>query len=553
MTMMTGSKALIELLCNEGVEYVFGIPGATEVLFMDALEDHSEMKYILGLHEVVVLGMAEGYSRTSGKVGVVNLHTGPGLAAAMPMLFNAHLGGVPLVVTAGQQDSRLLMQEPALSADLVRMASQLTKWSTEVLYASDIPLAIRRAFKIATHPPMGPVFVSLPQDVLGQDIDFEYVPRVQYFTRLRPDREAINRAVELLATTRTPAMIVGNGVAKAWALPEVVKLAELIGARVYHPWMSEVNFPVSHPQYLGDLDVGSLRTREILQSVDVLVVIGIPLFRQSFYLPKPLIATNTKVIQIDNDPWEIAKNFPVAAGIEGDIKVSLAELNDVLQERMSAQAHEGAKIRTKDITKEKERATEAFLKKALQERDHVPISVSRLMQELRDSIKPGTFIVDDSWSCSATLYRSIDFTEPKSFQRAPGGSIGWGMSGSLGVKLASLDRPVVAVVGDGSAAWSIQSLWTAAHYNIPVTYVICANASYSQVKIMKMRMMGEKAKGRFLGTNLDEPRIDFCQLAQAMGVHGQKVERPEELREALKSALESDKPALVEVYIENAI
>ena len=553
MTMMTGSKALIELLCNEGVEYVFGIPGATEVLFMDALEDHPEIKYILGLHEVVVLGMAEGYARTSGKAGVVNLHTGPGLGAAMPMLFNAHLGGVPLVVTAGQQDSRLLMQEPALSGDLVRMASQFTKWSGEVLNASDIPLAIRRAFKIATHPPMGPVFVSLPQDVLGQDIDFEYGPRAQYFTRLRPDREAINRAVELLATTQTPAMILGNGVAKAWALPEVVKLAELIGARVYNPWMSEVNFPVSHPQYLGDLDVGSLRTREILQSVDVLVAIGIPLFRQAVYLPKPLIAPNTKVIQIDNDSWEIAKNLPVAVGIEGDIKVSVAELNDILQGRMSAQAHEGAKIRAKDIAKEKERTTEAFLKKALQERDHVPISVSRLMQELRDALKPDTFIVDDSWSCSGTLYRSIDFTKPKSFQRAPGGSIGWGMSGSLGVKLAAPDRPVVAVVGDGSAAWSIQSLWTAAHYNIPVTYVICANASYSQVKIMKMRLMGERAKGRFLGTNLDEPRIDFSQLAQAMGVHGQKVERPEELREVLKSALESDKPALVEVYIENAI
>jgi len=550
---MTGGKALMELLSSEGVEYVFGIPGATEVLFMDALEDHPEIKYILGLHEVVVLGMAEGYARTSGKVGVVNLHTGPGLGAAMPMLFNAHLGGVPLVVTAGQQDSRLLLQEPALSGDLVRMASQFTKWSAEVLYASDIPLAIRRAFKIATHPPTGPVFLSLPQDVLGQDIDFECGPRAQYFTRLRPDREAIDRAAELLTATQTPVMILGNGVAKAWALPEVVKLAELVGARVYNPWMSEVNFPVNHPQYLGDLDLGSLRTREVLQSVDVLVAIGIPLFRQAVYLPKPLIATNTKVIQIDNDSWEIAKNLPVAVGIEGDIKVSLAELNDLLQERMSAQAHEGAKTRVKDIAKEKERTTEAFLKKAQQERDHFPISVSRLMRELRDALKLDTFIVDDSWSCSATLYRSIDFTKPKSFQRAPGGSIGWGMPGALGVKLAAPDRPVVAVVGDGSAAWSIQSLWTAAHYHIPVTYVICANASYSQVKIMKMRLMGEKAKGRDLGTSLDEPRIDFCQLAQAMGVHGQKVERPEELKEVLKSALESDKPALVEVYIENAI
>jgi benzoylformate decarboxylase len=551
MTMMMGSQAVVELLRKEGVEYVFGIPGATEVLFMDALEDHAEIKYILGLQEVVIMGMAEGYARMSGKAGVVNLHTGPGVAAAMPMLFNAHMGGVPLVVTAGQQDSRLLMQEPALSGDLVKMASQLTKWSTEVSHASDIPVAMRRAFKVAMHPPTGPGFVSLPQDILGQEIDFEDVPRAQYFSRLRPDREAIQRASESLAAARTPALVLGNGVAKSGAVPEVVKLAELLGARVYHPWMSEVNFPVGHPQYLGDLDLASLRTREILESVDVLVVIGIPLFRPSAYLPKPLITANTKVIQIDNDGWEIAKNIPVAVGVEGDIKAAVAELNEVLQERLSAQAREGAKIRAKEISKEKERMTDAFLQKALKERDHVPISASRLMQELRDALKPDSLVVDDSWSCSQTLYRSIDFIEPKSFQRAPGGSIGWGMPGSLGVKLAAGDRPVVAVVGDGSAAWSIQSLWTASHYNIPVTYIICANASYSQVKIMKMRLMGEKAKGRNLGTSLDNPRMDFCQLAQAMGVYGQKAERPEDLKEALKTALGSGKPALVEVYIES--
>lgn len=192
MSMMTGKKALMELLRSEGVEYVFGIPGATEVLFMDGLEDCPEIEYILGLHEVVASGMAEGYARASGKVGVVNLHTGPGVAAAMPMLYNAHLGGVPLLVTAGQQDTRLLMQEPALTGDLVGMASQFTKWSTEVLYAADIPLVIRRAFKIATHPPTGPVFVSLPQDVLEQDVDFESLPRAPSFTQLRPDQEAIN-------------------------------------------------------------------------------------------------------------------------------------------------------------------------------------------------------------------------------------------------------------------------------------------------------------------------------------------------------------------------
>jgi benzoylformate decarboxylase len=550
---MTGREALMELFLNEGVQYIFGIPGATEVLFMDVLEDHPEINYILGLHEVVALGMAEGYARTSGQVAVVNLHTGAGVAAAMPMLFNARLNRAPLLVTAGQQDTRLLMQEPALAADLVGMARPLTKWSTEVLYAADIPLAIQRAFKVAAHPPAGPVFVSLPQDVLDQNIDFEYTPRGPSLTRLRPDREAISRAVELLLTAQTPAIIVESGIAKSGALAEAVELAELIGAPAYDPWMADVNFPGSHPQYLGDLNLATPQTREMLQAVDVLIAIGVPLFRQPLYFSKPLLTTKTKVIQIHDDPWEIGKNFPVAAGIEGDIKMSLTELNDALRKSMPARARKAAEIRAQQIAKEKQKTIDAFVEKAREERDHVPIAPSRLMQELRDSLKPGTVIVDDCWSCSPILRRTIDFKEPQSFQRTRGGSIGWGMPGSLGVKLACPERPVIGVIGDGSSMWSIQSLWTAAHYDIPVTYLICSNASYCQVKLMKTLLMGEKAKGRYLGMDLDEPRIDFCQLAQAMGVHGQKVERPEQLREVLDSVLGLGKPAVVEVLIESTL
>jgi len=550
---MTGREALMELFLNEGVQYIFGIPGATEVLFMDVLEDHPEINYILGLHEVVALGMAEGYARASGQVAVVNLHTGAGVAAAMPMLFNARLNRAPLLVTAGQQDTRLLMQEPALAADLVGMARPLTKWSTEVLYAADIPLAIQRAFKVAAHPPAGPVFVSMPQDVLDQNIDFEYTPRGPSLTRLRPDREAISRAVELLLIAQTPAIIVESGIAKSGALAEAVELAELIGAPVYDPWMADVNFPGSHPQYLGDLDLARPQAREMLQAVDVLIAIGVPLFRQPLYFSKPLLTTKTKVIQIHDDPWEIGKNFPVAAGIEGDIKMSLTEVNDALRKSMPARARKAAEIRAQQIAKEKQKITEAFVEKARQERDHVPIAPSRLMQELRDSLKPGTVIVDDCWSCSPILRRTIDFKEPQSFQRTRGGSIGWGMPGSLGVKLACPERPVVAVVGDGSSMWSIQSLWTAAHYDIPVMYLICSNASYCQVKLMKTLLMGEKAKGRYLGMDLDEPRIDFCQLAQAMGVHGKKVERPEQLREVLDSVLGLGKPAVVEVLIQGVL
>lgn len=553
MTMMTGKGALIELLRNEGVEYVFGIPGATEIVFMDALEKCQDIKYILGLNEIVCAGMAEGYARTSGKPGFLNLHTGPGVAASMSMLFNAYKGGVPLVITAGQQDTRLLLQDPHLSGDLVGMARHFTKWSAEVLHASDIPVVIQRAFKMAQQNPTGPVFISLPQDVLNQTLDFEYVPGTPCFTKLRPDREAINKAADILLETKTPAIVVESGVAKNDALSEVVKLAELIGARVYQPWMADVNFPVNHPQYLGDLDPAHPKTREILQPVDVLIGVGCPLFSQAMYLPEPVIAKHTRVIQIDDDPREIGKNFPVTCGIQGHIKVSLAELIATLQRRMSTEVKEAAKARVERIAREKAAITAAFLKQAAAEKDNVPISVSRLMQDLKDVVTAGTIIVDDCWSSSGILRRTLDFQEPCSFLRARGGgSIGWGLPGALGAKLGAPDRPVVAVSGDGSAAWSMQSLWTAAHYNIPVTFIITANANYRQVKIMRRNILGGELNWRHEGMELDEPVIDFCQLAQAMGVPGEKVDRPEKLKKALRSALASGKPRLVEVCIVNA-
>ena len=549
---MTGRQALLDIFRREGVEYIFGIPGATEVLFMDALEDCHDLKYILGLHEVVVAGMAEGYARASGKAGVLNLHTGTGLSAALPMLSNAYQGGVPLVVTAGQQDTRLQAYEPALTGPLVRLASPFTKWATEILHTEDIPTVIRRAFKVATHPPTGPVFVSLPQNIMNASLDHEYTEGGPSFFRMPPDPESIRVATKLLCTARNPAIIVEDGVAKSEALAQVVELAELIGARVYEWWMSDVNFPLDHPLHAGDLDLASVRTRDMLSSVDVLVAIGTELFSQPIYLEKPLLSPATQIIQIDNNPWQIGKNFPVASGIEGDIRVAVSELTSALEKRMTTEAREAAVERTKTAGLEKQRQDRAFAEKLLKDREALPISVTRLMQDIRDTLRPGTRIVDDSWSCSAILRRTLAFNEAKSYHRARGGgSIGWGLPGALGVKLALPDRPVVCVSGDGSALWSIQSLWTAANYNIAVAFLICANACYQQVRNMKALMMGESAEGRYLGTYLDHPQNDFCKIAEGMGVEAQRVERPGDLKAALEWAFGLNKPSLVEVRIDS--
>lgn len=552
MTMMTGKEALMELLKNEGVEYVFGIPGVTELLFMDALEKHPDMKYILGLHEVVVAGMAEGYTRMSGKPGVLNLHTGTGLGAAIPMLLNAYAGGVPLVVTAGQQDKHLLLKDPHLAGDLVGTARLFAKWCAEVTYAEEIPVVIQRAFKMAMQSPTGPVFLSLPQNIMDENIDFEYLPDKPPFNELRPDHKAINEAAELLTNCRAPVILIESGVARNDAIAEVVDFAELMGARVTQPWMADVNFPVQHPQYIGDTDFSNPKIRNLLESADIMIWIGCPQFSTPFHQPKPIAAKSTKIIQLDENPWEIAKNFPVAVGIQGNIKTSLIELISLLERKMPAEARKLVEIRINEITREKARITEVIKKQDEEEKDNVPISISRLMHELRDSIKPDTVVVDDCWSSSETLRRTLDLAEPKSFQRARrGGSIGWGLPGALGVKLAAPDRPVVAVSGDGSAMWSIQSLWTAAHYNIPVTFIITANATYRQVKIMRKLRLGGELNEKHAGMDLDDPVIDFCKLAEAMGVRGDRVEQPDDLRKTLKAAFDSTEPHLIEVNVEN--
>jgi benzoylformate decarboxylase len=341
MSTTTGGKALIELLGREGVEYVFGIPGATEILFMNALREAPEIRYILGLHEVVCAGMAEGYARASGKVGFLNLHTGPGVAAALPMLYNAQSGGVPLVITAGQNHTRLLQYDPHLSGDIVGMGRLYTKWSTEIVHAEDIPATIQRAFKMAVQHPAGPVLVSIPQNVLEQQFDFRYKPNTRVYSRLRPDRAALDSALAILREAKRPIILVESGVTRCDALDEVVRFAEMTGSRVYQGWMSDVNFPVTHPQYLGDLDPASPPAKGVFKDADVLIGIGCSLFAQGFFNPEPTLPSGIRVIHIDENPWEIGKNFPADCGILGDITAALEEFNSRMETEMPSAVRMG--------------------------------------------------------------------------------------------------------------------------------------------------------------------------------------------------------------------
>jgi benzoylformate decarboxylase len=469
------------------------------------------------------------------------------------MLYNAQSGGVPLVVTAGQNHTRLLQYDPHLSGDIVGMAKIYTKWCTEIVHAEDIPATLQRAFKMAMQPPLGPVLISIPQNVLEQNIDFQYKPNTVVYPRLRPDKAALDPALKILQEAKRPVLLVESGVERSGALEEVVRFAELTGCRVYQSWMADVNFPVNHPQYLGDLDPTSPPAKGVFKEMDVLIGVGCSLFAQGFFNPEPTLPSNTRIIQIDENPWEIGKNFPVDCGIQGDIKSALVELNELIERGMSSKGREEVKGRAKAIAQEKSKQDQQLRTQIESERDRVPISISRLMTEIRDTMSPDTVIVDECWSSSGMLRQVLDLGKSKAFFRSrKGGSIGWGLPGALGVKLGLPDKPVVAVVGDGAAGWSIQSLWTAARYRIPVTFVITNNATYRQVKLVRKIVLGDyPLSEKHEGMELDEPVLNFSMLAQSMGVKGESVKDPGVLGRALKAAFDSGKPRLVEVFVEN--
>jgi benzoylformate decarboxylase len=287
--------------------------------------------------------------------------------------------------------------------------------------------------------------------------------------------------------------------------------------------------------------------------MDVLIGIGCSLFAQGFFNPEPTLPQNIKIIQIDENPWEIGKNFPVDCGLQGDIKTVLGELNESIVNRISSKVREEVKGRVKEIAQEKSRLNDQLKIQIEKEKDRVPISISRLMTEIKDAVTADTVIVDDCWSSSGMLRQVLDLAKPKTFFRSrKGGSIGWGLPGALGVSLGLPGKQVVAVVGDGSAAWSIQSLWTAARYQIPVTFVILNNATYRQVKLVRKHVLGDyPLNERHVGMELDNPVMNFNMLAQSMGVKGETVKNPQDLSPALKSAIESGEPRMVEVFVEN--
>ena len=552
---MRGKQVFMEGLIAHGVEYIFGNPGTTESPILDALLDYPQLRYIVALHEGVALGAASYYAQTSGKVAVVNVHVAPGLGNSLGMLYNAFKARAPLVVTAGQQDTRLRLRGPVLGHDLVAMAAPLTKWSVQVERADEFALIMHRALKIATDPPAGPVFVALPIDVLEQETDLAPFVPGRLYRAPEPDPAGVQVAAELLRSARRPAIVVGDDAVSAAA--EVAALAEQLGAAV---WCEGIRahqvMPTSHPNFRLGLPFDAVAIRAALDGADVVLLVGGPFFEEVWYAPGSPLPPGAAAIQAESAPERLAHNLPVSVGLVSHPRAALAALRVAIERNARGESRafrDAATQRNAALRALKAQDAQAQRARAAKRWDHAPISVPRLMAEIEAALPPDAIVVDESITASIELARTVQFERTGDYIGARGGGIGQALPGALGVKLAQPGRPVVALSGDGSAMYSIQALWTAAHHDLAVVFVILNNREY---RILKHNMdtyrqrFGAKPDRAYLNMDLVSPDLGYVDLARGMGVEAMRVATPGELGPALQKALSAGRPFLLDVAIE---
>lgn len=555
MAMYQGKRAFLELLRQEGVDTIFGNPGTTELPLMDALAVETGIRYVLGLNEAAVMAMADGYAQASGKLAVANVHVAPGLGNAMGMLYDAQKASSPILVTAGQHDQAFTFQEPILWADLASMARPLAKWSVEVTRLKDLPRAVHRAAKTALAPPMGPVFLSLPVDVLQETADIDLGRPTRVAAGIRADRRAVEAAAQMLASARSPVIVSGDAVAQSDALAEVVALAELIGAPVYAEGVpSRATYPTTHPLFQGHMQRLSPQIRESLSKHDVLFSIGGDLFTQSLPTKVEPVPDGLKIIHIDTDPWELGKNHAIDIAMLGEPKATLPELTGLIGEALGGEGKAQGQRRREAVARDTAARHAATLKEAEGQAKASPIKALALMKLIGETLPRDAVVVEESLSSSDRIRNLIPSLDAQSWYGLRGGGIGWGLPATIGVKLALPGRPVVGVIGDGSSMYTIQALWTAANAKLGTTvFIILNNTSY---RILKQRMnaMREYAAqaDHYPAMDLEDPAIDFVAMAKSMGVNGARARTLGEVEGQLKAALGRNEPFLIDVALDKS-
>ncbi len=548
-----GGDVLLDALTAYGIPYLFGNPGTTESPLMDRLAGHPELRYVLALHESVALGAAHYYAQSSGVTGVVNLHVAPGLGNALGMLYNAWEANTPMVVTAGQQDTRSRLREPLLGHDLVAMAAPLVKWSVQVERADEFAPILHRAFKTAHDPPAGPVFVALPLNVLEEETTEQVRPLGALYRAPQPEPAAVARMADVLARARRPAIVIGDGIARSGGQQELAALAEAIGAAVFPEGLMQcLNFPHSHPCFRPRMPLHHAGIRRALGDADVVLLVGGSFFEEVWFDPDPPFGPETSVLQIEDAPGRLAFNFAVEVGMLADPRAGLAALREALDTSADDAFRAAAATRMQGLRAAAETARDSRRKRLAARFDDTPMSAARLMSEVAGALPEDAVIVNESITAGGDLFGFLPVDDPDRYCGTRGGGIGQGLVGGIGAALAHPERPVIVFSGDGSAMYSIQALWTAAHYDLPIVFLILHNREYRILKInmdIYRERFGIPADRPYPHMNLTEPELDFVGMAAGMGVPGRRVEDPEQVGEAVREAFAAGGPYLLDVFI----
>lgn len=551
---MRGRQVFFETLLNHGVDRIFGNPGTTESPLLDALLDYPQIQYIVHLHEGAAAGAANFYAQASGKTAFVNLHVAPGLGNAVGMIYGALKNNSPMVVTAGQQDTRLRLRDPVLGHDLAAIAAPVTKWSVQVETADELGPILQRAFKIANEAPAGPVFVALPINVMEQETAIPAGKPGHSFTATRPDPAGIAAMTRLLLASASPAIVAGDDVARAGAVGTLVKLAEKLGAAVWFEGLRGRNsFPTDHACARGTLAFDAPGVAKQLAGNDLVLMVGGPFFEEVWYAPGSPFAAGTKVLQIEAAPSRLGYNFALDAGVVADVGAGLAALDIALATVAGEDFDAAAAKRSAALQALKE--SDAAAQKARVEKAwaRTPTSMARAMAEIRAGTPEDAIVADETITANLDLFKTFTFAGADDYFSGRGGGIGQGLAGAIGVAVAQPKRPVLCLSGDGSSMYSIQALWTAAHHDLAIVFVILANREYRVLKhnIDAYRQRFDvKSNKPYMHMDLGSPTMGFVDMAKGMGVAGTYVAKADDIKAAVAAAFKSGKPHLIEIEIE---
>lgn len=548
----TGRSAFLALLKSEGITHLFGNPGTTELPIMHALAEHPELTYVMAMQESLVVAMADGFSRATGKLVAANVHVAPGLGNAMGSLFNAKFTGTPMILTAGQQEQGHGLMEALLYGPMVEMATPLVKWAVEVTRLEDLPRIIRRAAKVATTPPTGPVFISLPGDILNMEGAVDLLASSRIETRTRPNDETLQRLAARILKAERPVMIVGDEVVKSDALAEVEALALAIGCPVHQQTIAYgAHFRSASPVYLGALTRQQPTTRKMLEPYDLMIAVGTDPLRMSVYSEVSPLPDGLPIVQFGLVDWDIGKNYAVEIGVMADVRETSVALTHAVTSTGGAKQRDLAKTRIAALADTNWSAKRRRLAiEITAASDRRPINPDWLTLQLTEAMPADAILVDESLTSGRTVGALYDYRDRHGFHALASGGIGWGLPAAVGAAFAQPTRRVAAYVGDGSAMYSIQSLWTAAHHKLPITFVIPNNGGY---RIIKQRLTAFHGSRNYVGMDFADPPVDYVGLARAMGVTAKRIEDPAKIRPALDASFKADGPTLLEVMVDGTV